>query len=80
MHSTAQPHAVPPHPGPEPEPAPTPENPEPDDKPTGPDLDALKSKAQEAIDRSSTWIRQNPAAAVGIAIASGFLVGRMIRK
>jgi len=74
MHSTAQPHAVPPQPDPDPTEAPT------EDSPAGPDFEALKSKAREAVDRSSTWIRANPAAAVGIAIASGFIVGRMIRK
>lgn len=74
MHSTAQPHAVPPQPDPEPAEAPT------EEAPAGPDFEAIKAKAHEAIDRSSTWIRQNPAAAVGIAIASGFIVGRILRK
>lgn len=64
------------------------EPPQPDDATTEGDprasraseLNDLKEKAQVAIDRGAGWIRANPAAAVGLAVAGGFIVGRILRK
>ena len=80
MHSPAQPHAASPNPAPDPDSEYESAEAPPEEAAPGPDFEALKSRAQQAIDRSSTWIREHPAAAVGIAVASGFFVGRVLRK
>jgi len=55
-----------------------------DEEDLGPDresqLHELREKAQIAMEQGATWIRANPAAAVGLAVAGGFIVGRMLRK
>ncbi len=40
----------------------------------------LRDRASDIVEASSAWIRKNPAAAIGIAVASGFIVGRILRK
>jgi len=36
--------------------------------------------AQQQLAVVRTWVRQNPLPALGIALASGFVVGRMMRR
>ncbi len=49
----------------------------------GPDVDSLadlKDRAAERIEVARSWIRQNPLPALGIALATGFVIGRIMRR
>lgn len=52
---------------------------------SGPELSprpevSLRESAERQIARARIWIRQNPLPALGIALASGFVVGRVLRR
>ncbi len=40
----------------------------------------LKERASERIEFARSWIQQNPVPALGIALAAGFVVGRIVRR
>ncbi len=43
-------------------------------------LEVARERATEALAVSRAWIIANPAAALGIAVGTGFLIGRMVRR
>lgn len=43
-------------------------------------LSDLKDRASERIEVARSWIQQNPLPALGIALAAGFVVGRIVRR
>ncbi len=43
-------------------------------------IEAARERATEAIETTRAWIVENPAAAIGIAVGTGFLVGRVVRR
>lgn len=43
-------------------------------------LDAARERATEVLETTRAWIVANPAAAIGIAVGAGFLVGRVVRR
>jgi ElaB/YqjD/DUF883 family membrane-anchored ribosome-binding protein len=45
----------------------------------GMDLTELSDRARELALRARDWIADNPFAALGIAVGSGFLLGRAMR-
>jgi ElaB/YqjD/DUF883 family membrane-anchored ribosome-binding protein len=45
----------------------------------GVDLSELKNNVRELAIRARDWIADNPFAALGIAVGTGFLVGRAMR-
>jgi hypothetical protein len=45
----------------------------------GLDLSELSNGARELANRARVWIAANPFGALGIAIGTGFLVGRVMR-
>lgn len=48
-----------------------------------PDADSLadlKDRASERIELARSWIQQNPLPALGIALATGFVIGRIVRR
>lgn len=45
----------------------------------GMDLTELSSRARELASRAADWIAANPFAALGIAVGSGFFIGRAMR-
>ena len=45
----------------------------------GMDLSEITSTARELASRAREWVSGNPFAALGIAVGTGFLVGRAMR-
>jgi ElaB/YqjD/DUF883 family membrane-anchored ribosome-binding protein len=43
-------------------------------------LGVAKERASETLETTRAWIVENPAAAIGIAVGAGFIVGRMVRR
>jgi hypothetical protein len=43
-------------------------------------IDAARERATEALESTRAWIVANPAAAIGLAVGTGFLVGRVARR
>ena len=39
-----------------------------------------KQRAQEGLLAARAWVRENPLPAIGIAVATGFVVGRIFRR
>ncbi len=43
-------------------------------------IDAARERATEVLESTRAWIVANPAAAMGLAVGRGFLVGRVARR
>jgi len=41
---------------------------------------AWQETAQEQLDKARKWVRSNPLPALGIALATGFVVGKVFRR
>ena len=48
--------------------------------PEGDSLADLKDRAAERIELARSWIQENPLPALGIALATGFVIGRIVRR